>query len=410
MIEEKKETKKKPFFKIKKPFNFKNKSFKKEDNSKTGENNFKNNDSNLRKNFNKPFFKNKRRFNFRNKDFKRSDDLGGFKKDFRDSEVENNNFKNNVNYSIPRKSFRKKETGFKENFMGRKVYKTVKNQNLDFKKREINYKNLGRLIKKDPINNSLRMRVTIDKDNLNNSLESSLFKTTNSKAGRSNGRISVHGRKGTGKKKILNINRSLVEVDGLPGIVEDLIYYSEISAHVALVRFQKGNDIVKCYILKTMDMKIGDSIQSGKDAPIKSGNNLPLSAIPSGTFIHNLETQPGRGGTLIRSAGTYGTLISKENGLASILIPSKEIISVSLNCRASIGKISNDLHNRRKIGSAGKGQITEKKRSRVNLKSKNPVDGANTGSRQTVKGIAKGQKTGSRTKFQKRQNKKRRFS
>ena len=122
---------------------------------------------------------------------------------------------------------------------------------------------------------------------------------------------------------------------------------------IALVQYDNENK-EKRYIIAPIGLKVGDVIVSGPDADIKPGNVLPISAIPVGTLIHNIELYPGKGGQLVRTAGAVAQLMAKENGKAQVRLPSGEVRFVRLNCTATIGTVGNLDHENVKLGKAGK--------------------------------------------------------
>lgn len=181
--------------------------------------------------------------------------------------------------------------------------------------------------------------------------ERSLLETLNKKSGRNNyGRITVRHRGGGNKKKyrVVDFKRDKV---GVTGIVETLEYDPNRSAHIALIKYEDGE---KRYILAPVGLKIGDKIVAGEGADIKVGNALPLTNIPTGTFIHNVELNPGRGGQLARAAGNAAQLMAKENGMALLRLPSGELRNVPAKCMATVGQVGNIDHENVKIGKAGR--------------------------------------------------------
>lgn len=181
--------------------------------------------------------------------------------------------------------------------------------------------------------------------------ERSLLETLNKKSGRNNyGRITVRHRGGGNKKKyrVVDFKRDKV---GVTGIVETLEYDPNRSAHIALIKYEDGE---KRYILAPVGLKIGDKIVAGEGADIKVGNALPLTNIPTGTFIHNVELNPGRGGQLARAAGNAAQLMAKENGMALLRLPSGELRNVPTKCMATVGQVGNIDHENVKIGKAGR--------------------------------------------------------
>ena len=181
--------------------------------------------------------------------------------------------------------------------------------------------------------------------------EKSLLAPMNKKAGRNSyGRITVRHRGGGNRRKyrIIDFKRNKT---GVPATVLTLEYDPNRSAHIALVQYEDGE---KRYIVAPVGLQVGDVITSGEEADIKPGNALPLSNIPTGTFIHNVELYPGKGAQLARSAGTMAQLMGKENKMALIRLPSGEMRNVPLNCMATIGQVGNVEHENVKIGKAGR--------------------------------------------------------
>ena len=123
------------------------------------------------------------------------------------------------------------------------------------------------------------------------------------------------------------------------------------TAYIALVQYEDGT---KSYIIAPVGIKVGDKVVSGELAEIKVGNTLPLDKIPVGIFVHNIELYPGKGGQLVRSAGAQAQLMAKENGLALLRLPSGELRNVRLDCKATIGQVSNIEHDTINVGKAGK--------------------------------------------------------
>lgn len=180
--------------------------------------------------------------------------------------------------------------------------------------------------------------------------EKSLIKSLKKNAGRNNvGRITVRHQGGGNKKKyrIIDFKRSESQTAKVIGIEYD----PNRTAYIALLENNEGK---KSYILAPSGIKDGDVLYTGADADIKPGNTLPVSSIPVGTFIHNIELYPGKGGQLVRSAGAAAQLMAKENGMAQIRLPSGEVRLVRLDCKATIGQVGNIEHDTIKIGKAGK--------------------------------------------------------
>ncbi len=181
--------------------------------------------------------------------------------------------------------------------------------------------------------------------------EKSLLAPKNKKAGRNSyGRITIRHRGGGNRQKyrIIDFKRNKLDVNGT---IMTLEYDPNRSAHIALVQYEDGE---KRYIIAPAGLKVGAVITAGPSADIKPGNALPLSAIPTGTFIHNVELYPGKGAQLARSAGVMAQLMGKENNLAMIRLPSGEMRNVPLNCMATIGQVGNADHANVQIGKAGR--------------------------------------------------------
>jgi large subunit ribosomal protein L2 len=158
--------------------------------------------------------------------------------------------------------------------------------------------------------------------------------------------------------------------DGIPGTVASLEYDPNRTAWIALVFYADGD---KRFIIAAEGLKVGDAVIASNKADIKPGNNLQISFIPVGTFIHNIEVEPGKGGRLARSAGSYGQLMAKEGEYSQMRMPSGEIRLIHTNCRASIGQVSNLEHENIKIGKAGRARWMGI-RPTVRGVAKNPVD------------------------------------
>lgn len=181
--------------------------------------------------------------------------------------------------------------------------------------------------------------------------EKSLLTSLKKNAGRNSyGRITVRHRGGGNRRKYRIIDFKRQKFD-IPGTVLTLEYDPNRSAFIALVQYEDGE---KAYIIAPQGLKVGDTVISGVNADIKVGNALPLSAIPTGTFIHNIELYPGRGAQLARSAGIMAQLMAKENGMALLRLPSGELRNVSDKCMATIGQVGNTDHENVKIGKAGR--------------------------------------------------------
>jgi len=181
--------------------------------------------------------------------------------------------------------------------------------------------------------------------------EKSLLLPLKKKAGRnSQGRITVRHRGGGAKRmlRILDFKRDKV---GIPGRVATIEYDPNRSANIALIYYADGE---KRYILAPLGLNVGDSIKSGEDVEVKPGNTLPLKLIPSGTLIHNIELNRGRGGQLVRSAGAAAQLVVKEGEYALVRLPSGEVRRIRSECLATIGQVGNVDHQNIKLGKAGR--------------------------------------------------------
>ena len=180
--------------------------------------------------------------------------------------------------------------------------------------------------------------------------EKSLITKKKKNAGRNSyGRITVrhHGGGNKQKYRIMDFKRQNDE----PAKVIGVEYDPNRTAYIALLENESGK---KSYIIAPVGLKDGDVVYSGASADIKPGNCLPISAIPVGTFIHNVELYPGKGAQLVRSAGAAAQLMAKENGVAQIRLPSGEVRIVRLDCKATIGQVGNVEHETVKLGKAGK--------------------------------------------------------
>ena len=181
--------------------------------------------------------------------------------------------------------------------------------------------------------------------------EKSLLVALKSKAGRNaQGKITVRHRGGGAKRKyrIIDFKRNK---DGIPAKVSTIEYDPNRTAYIALVVYADGE---KRYILAPAGLKVGDVIESGVNADIKPGNALPLKNIPVGTVIHNIELQKGKGGQLVRAAGNSAQLMAKEGDYATLRLPSGEMRYVRIECRATIGTLSNATNDIVNIGKAGR--------------------------------------------------------
>ena len=195
------------------------------------------------------------------------------------------------------------------------------------------------------------------------------------KAKSKSGGRNVYGRTtvryiGGGHKQALRVIDFKRAKDGVPGTVASIEYDPNRTAWLALISYVDGD---KQFIIAADGLKVGDKVVASDSADIKPSNNLRLSFIPVGTFIHNIEVVPGKGGKLSRSAGSYGQLVSKESEYCQVRMPSGEIRLIHANCRASIGQVSNLDHENITIGKAGRSRWMGI-RPHVRGVAKNPVD------------------------------------
>lgn len=204
----------------------------------------------------------------------------------------------------------------------------------------------------NPTTNARRnMSVTDYTELSRNGPERSLLAPLNKNSGRNSyGRITVRHRGGGNRKKyrIIDFKRDKFDMGAQVLSIE---YDPNRSAHIALLQYEDGE---KRYILAPAGLKAGDTVEAGANADIKPGNALPLANIPTGTFIHNVELYPGRGGQLARAAGNAAQLMAKEGAYALLRLPSGELRNVSVNCMATIGQVGNVDHENVKIGKAGR--------------------------------------------------------
>lgn len=157
--------------------------------------------------------------------------------------------------------------------------------------------------------------------------------------------------RGGGHKRAYRIIDFKRDKDGIPAKVATIEYDPNRSSRIALLNYVDGE---KRYILAPLGLKVGDMVESGPQADIKIGNALPLANIPLGSVIHNIELTPGKGGQLVRSAGSSAQLMAKEGDYAHIRLPSGEVRLVRIGCRATIGQVGNIDHENITIGKAGR--------------------------------------------------------
>lgn len=188
--------------------------------------------------------------------------------------------------------------------------------------------------------------------------EKSLLQASKNNAGRNNnGRITVRHQGGGHKRqyRLIDFKRNK---DNVVAVVKTVEYDPNRSANIALIHYVDG---VKSYILAPKGIKVGDRVVSGPEADIKLGNTLPLANIPVGTVIHNIEMKPGKGGQLIRSAGTSAQVLGREGKYVLVRLNSGEVRMILGTCRATIGAVGNEQHELINIGKAGRSRWMRKR-------------------------------------------------
>ena len=198
----------------------------------------------------------------------------------------------------------------------------------------------------------------------------SLLKATKKSGGRNNrGRITSRRRGGGHKRRfrVIDFKRDKV---GIPGKVASIEYDPNRSARIALIVYADGE---KRYIIAPNGISVGDPIETGPGSDIKPGNAMPLSSVPLGTWVYNVELKPGRGGQMVRSAGTYAQVMAKEGKYVLLRLPSGELRQVFHACGATIGQVGNLQHENIKLGKAGRSRWLGR-RPKVRGVAMNPVD------------------------------------
>lgn len=181
--------------------------------------------------------------------------------------------------------------------------------------------------------------------------EKSLVKPLKKRGGRnSQGRTTVRHRGGGAKRRLRVIDFKRDKI-GVPGKVVAIEYDPNRSANIALIYYADGE---KSYILAPLGLRVGDSVKSGSEAEVKPGNTLPLSLIPSGTLVHNIEMEKGRGGQMVRSAGAAAQLMAKEGKYVLVRLPSSEMRRIRSDCMATVGQVGNIDRRSIKLGKAGR--------------------------------------------------------
>jgi large subunit ribosomal protein L2 len=200
--------------------------------------------------------------------------------------------------------------------------------------------------------------------------EKSLVKTLKKSGGRNNqGRMTTRHRGGGHKRRyrLIDFKRNKLNV---PATVATIEYDPNRTVRIALLHYADGE---KRYILAPQGLKVGDQVIAGSDADIKPGNSLLLKQIPAGTLVHNVELKPGKGGQLARAAGAYAQLMAKEGKQAHLKLPSGEVRMVPVECRATVGQLSNVEQENISLGKAGRKRWLGR-RPRVRGVAMNPVD------------------------------------
>jgi len=200
--------------------------------------------------------------------------------------------------------------------------------------------------------------------------EKSLLRPINKSGGRN-----VHGRitswhRGGGHKRHYRVIDFKRDKTGIPAKVATIEYDPNRSVRIALLQYADGE---KRYILAPLNLQVGTTVISGPDADIRPGNTLPMTNIPLGTLIHNIELQPGKGGQIVRSAGTFAQLMAKEAPYALVKLPSGEVRMILINCKATIGQLGNSDHENISLGKAGRKRWLGR-RPTVRGVAMNPVD------------------------------------
>lgn len=222
-----------------------------------------------------------------------------------------------------------------------------------------------------PTSPGLRQRKTEDFADVTKSTpEKSLLVKRSSKGGRNNnGRITVRRRGGGHKRRLRKVDFRREKI-GVPAKVAGIEYDPGRSARIALLHYLDGE---KRYILAPIGLQVGQTIISDDSADILPGNHLTIKAIPLGTLIHNIELRPGKGGQLVRSAGTAARLMAKEGRYAQVRLPSGEQRMVLMTCKATIGQVGNQQHENQSVGKAGASRW-KGRRPKVRGVAMNPVD------------------------------------
>ncbi|MDH3715764.1 MAG: 50S ribosomal protein L2 [Gammaproteobacteria bacterium] len=207
------------------------------------------------------------------------------------------------------------------------------------------------LVKSKPTSPGRRFKVSAThRDLYHGEPHGPLLESQSRSGGRNNkGRITTRHRGGGHKQRYRLIDFKRTK-DGIPARVERIEYDPNRSAHIALLLYADGE---RRYIVAPQRVKVGDELMSGRDAPIRIGNTLPLTNIPVGTTLHCIEMKPGKGAQLARSAGTSAQLVAREGGYCTMRLRSGEMRKILTECRATVGEVSNGEHSLEKLGKAG---------------------------------------------------------
>ncbi len=234
-----------------------------------------------------------------------------------------------------------------------------------------------------PTSPAIRSKTTLDYKGLDKKRpERGLTRPIKRTGGRNNtGRITSRYISGGHKKlyRVIDFRRDKADI---PAKVSSIEYDPNRTVNIALLTYADGE---KRYILAPNDLKVGDAVSSGEGVDIKPGNALPLKSIPVGTFVHNVEMKRGKGGQLVRSAGTYAQLMAKEGSYATLKLPSSEVRKVLQECYASIGQLGNTDHENVTLGKAGRTRWLGKS-PHVRGMAMNPVDHPHGGGEGRSKG------------------------
>ena len=223
----------------------------------------------------------------------------------------------------------------------------------------------------NPITPTLRYRTVSDFAEITKTVpEKSLTESLHKTGGRNNVGRQTARRRGGGHKRLYRIVDFKRRKRGIPASVVAIEYDPNRTSRIALVNYADGE---KSYIIAPNDLKVGDRIIAGPDADIKPGNALPLEKVPVGTMVHNVELVAGKGGQMVRSAGSFAQLMAKDGDYATLRLPSGEMRMVRKECYASVGQVGNLDHENVVGGKAGRTRWLGK-RPQVRGVAMNPVD------------------------------------